>query len=106
MPDHVRLDVLRVLHAQPAITQRALAARLKVSLGRANAALKLLVFEGYLVIERLKQGNRQSGRRYVLTPAGISAMKQLAESQLQRHQRECRMLKREIKAMSTYLTDE
>ena len=67
--DELRLSVIRILEENPDVTQRELAKRLGISLGRINYCLKALVEVGYVKTARL--GVQKVGYAYILTPSGI-----------------------------------
>ena len=57
--DELRLRVLRALEANPELSQRQLAARLGVSLGGVNYALKALMERGFVKADNFrKSGNK------------------------------------------------
>ena len=71
-PKDVRaLDVLRALEAEPEVTQRELASRIDLSLGRTNYVLKALIEKGLVKVENFSESPNKLGYMYLLTPEGM-----------------------------------
>ena len=66
--DELRLRVLRALEANPELSQRQLAAKLGVSLGGVNYALKALVERGFVKADNFRKSDNKVAYLYVLTP--------------------------------------
>mgnify|MGYP001487174764 CR=1 FL=1 len=75
--DELRLSVIRIIEENPDITQRELAKRLGISLGRINYCLKALVEVGYVKTARFRRSKKKLGYAYILTPSGIRAKSQI-----------------------------
>lgn len=88
--------VLRILEAEPDISQRALADRLGVSLGGLNYCLKALVDKGFVKLENFSNSRHKFGYVYLLTPAGLAEKAALTGRFLKRKMREYERLKAEI----------
>ena len=69
---------MRLLEANPEMTQRELAQALGVSLGAANYCLKALVEKGWLKLGNFHNNRNKLGYLYLLTPMGFVAKTQLA----------------------------
>jgi EPS-associated MarR family transcriptional regulator len=67
---HYRL--LRILNEAPDIQQRALAARMGVSLGKVNYCLAELTAKGWIKVKRLNAMSKKA-YLYQLTPQGLEA---------------------------------
>jgi len=91
-----QLDAMRLLEANPEMTQRELAKALGVSLGAANYCLKALVEKGWLKLENFQNNPNKIGYLYLLTPTGMTAKTQLAARFLRRKLAEYEALKAEI----------
>ena len=89
-------EILYLLESEPEITQRELARRMGVSVGRTNYCLRALAGRGWLKLERFRQAERKGRYIYVLTPSGIAERKRLAERFLQRKRAEYDHLKAQI----------
>lgn len=93
----IRMRILRILEsADHEITQREMARRLGISLGKTNYCLAGLVEKGYIRIQRFKNSNNKAAYAYTLTPKGIRERIRLTVSFLGRKMREYELLKHEI----------
>ena len=97
--DELRLRVLRVLEANPELSQRQLAAELGVSLGGVNYALKALIERGFVKVDNFRRSGSKAAYLYVLTPKGIAEKSSLATAFLGRKLEEYEMLRQEIEAL-------
>ena len=97
--DELRLRVLRALEANPELSQRQLAAKLGVSLGGVNYALKALMERGSVKANNFRKSGRKAAYLYVLTPKGVVEKTSLAAAFLGRKLEEYEVLKREIEAL-------
>ena len=64
-------EILRVIVNQPKSTQRDLAKRLNLSLGKVNYCIKALKQKGYIKIKNFKKNPNKISYAYILTPKGI-----------------------------------
>ena len=101
--DELRLSVIRLLEENPDITQRELAKRLGISLGRINYSLKALVEVGYVKTARFRRSKNKFGYAYVLTPSGIRAKSQIMARFLSHKMREHEALIVEIETLTREL---
>ena len=97
--DELRLRVLRALEADPELSQRQLAAKLGVSLGGVNYALKALMERGFVKAGNFRKSGRKVAYLYVLTPQGIVEKTSLAAAFLGRKLEEYEVLRQEIEAL-------
>ena len=97
--DELRLRVLRALEADPELSQRQLAAKLGVSLGGVNYALKALMERGFVEAGNFRKSGRKVAFLYVLTPQGIVEKTSLAAAFLGRKLEEYAVLRQEIEAL-------
>ena len=101
--DELRLSVIRLLEENPDITQRELAKRLGISLGRINYCLKALVEVGYVKTARFRRSKKKMGYAYILTPSGIRAKSQIMARFLLHKMREHKTLIAEIETLTREL---
>ena len=94
-----QLSALRLLDANPDMTQRQLAHALGVSVGSANYCLKALVEKGWVKLENFQSNPNKLGYLYLLTPAGVAAKTQLTARFLKRKLHEYDDLKAEIETL-------
>jgi len=67
------LKVLREIKESPELTQREIAARLGISVGKTNFLIKSLIGKGYVKATNFKNSNNKSAYLYYLTPRGMEA---------------------------------
>ena len=65
------LKVLRLLEANPHLSQRDLAGALGVSLGKTNYCLKALLGKGFIKMQSFTKSPNKLAYAYLLTPTGI-----------------------------------
>lgn len=94
--EDAHLRVLQLLHQQPDLSQRQLAARLGISLGKANYLLRALLDRGAIKARNFRNSQNKLAYAYLLTPAGLAQKAALAQGYLQRKIVEYEALKAEI----------
>jgi len=63
--------LLKTLEENPGLSQRDLAKKLGVSLGKINFCLNALVAKGSLKINNFRNSNNKLAYAYLLTPSGV-----------------------------------
>ena len=71
LTDEYRYKILKLIEAQPEISQRELAQALGISLGKANFCLKALIDVGLLKVTNFRNSKNKLAYMYLLTPSGI-----------------------------------
>jgi len=99
MSDERQLNALRLLEANPEMTQRELAQALGVSVGAANYCLKALVEKGWVKLENFQNNPNKLGYLYLLTPMGMAAKTTLTARFLRRKLAEYEALRAEIEQL-------
>jgi EPS-associated MarR family transcriptional regulator len=94
--DGVHLKALQELSREETLSQRDLAGRLGLSLGRANFIVNSLIDKGLLKARRFKNSRNKLAYRYVLTPEGLSEKLAVTRRFLQFKLDEHERLQREI----------
>jgi EPS-associated MarR family transcriptional regulator len=97
--ENTRFTALRLLQANPKMTQRELAQALGVSLGKANYCLKALLDKGLLKVHKFQSSQRKLAYVYLLTPSGIAEKAALTSRFLQYKIAEFEALKAEIESL-------
>jgi EPS-associated MarR family transcriptional regulator len=69
--DAASLQVLRLLEADPSLTQRGLSRALGLSLGRTHYVLHALLDRGLIKMRNFKRSDRKLAYAYLLTPEGL-----------------------------------
>ena len=96
-----RFRILKLLADEPDLTQRELAVRLGVSLGKSNYLLKALMEKGLIKLGNFQRSESKLRYVYLLTPAGIRERIRLASAYLARKEAEYDALKSEIKELKS-----
>lgn len=91
-----RFRILKLLADEPDLTQRELASRLGVSLGKSNYLLRAMIEKGLVKIGNFRRAEKKLRYVYLLTPAGIRERARLASAYLARKEAEHDALKAEI----------
>ena len=97
--DENTLKALKILEANPELTQRELAAELGVSLGKTHYLVKSLVDIGLVKLDNFQRSNNKWGYAYLLTPAGVAEKAAITVRFLARKQEEYKRLEREIQEL-------
>ena len=71
LTDEYRYKILKILEANPEISQRDLARALGISLGRTNFCLKALIERGLLKATNFRNSSNKLAYMYFLTPKGL-----------------------------------
>jgi len=95
------LKVLRLLEANPRLSQRELADALGVSLGKTNYCLQALLGKGYIKMQSFRKSPNKLAYAYLLTPAGIAEKAGLTVRFLARKLAEYESLTLEIEALKS-----
>jgi len=101
MDDEIHYQILKLLQEQPDMSQRDLAARLGVSLGKTNYCLKELVKKGIVKAGRFSSNPDKRVYAYLLTPRGIKEKANLTVRFLQRKMHEYERIKEEIATLKS-----
>tara|TARA_R110001606_G_scaffold389553_1_gene555782 strand:- start:36937 stop:37257 length:321 start_codon:yes stop_codon:yes gene_type:complete len=99
LTDEYRYKILKELQQDPDISQRELARRLAISLGKANFCLKALIEKGLVKADNFKKSTSKAGYLYLLTPKGIEEKVSLTQRFLQRKLKEHEVLEKEIEQL-------
>ena len=99
MEDEVHYKLLKVLEENPGVTQRELAARLGISLGKANYCLRAVVEKGWVKMDNFRRNPNKVAYVYLLTPSGIEEKARITVRFLKRKMEEFDALKVEIEQL-------
>jgi len=99
LSEDLRYKLLKLLAEEPQISQRDLASRLGISVGKANYCMSALVEKGLVKINNFRRANNKLAYAYLLTPRGIEEKASVAVSFLQRKMREYGELQQEIESL-------
>ncbi|BAL97461.1 hypothetical protein RGE_41250 [Rubrivivax gelatinosus IL144] len=101
--DETDLQVLRQLFATPDDSQRALAARLGISVGKLNYCLQALIAKGWVKVNNFRHSNNKLAYTYLLTTRGMHAKFSLTRSFIERKEEEFEALQIEIRDLKREL---
>lgn len=97
LTDEYRYKILKLVEANPEISQRELASQLGVSLGKANFCLKALVNVGLLKVSNFRNSNNKLAYMYLLTPSAIeqraTITKQFLKLKMDEYEHLCLVIK-------------
>ena len=99
--DENHLKVLRLLQANPHLSQRDLASAMGVSLGKTNYCLKALLDKGFIKMQSFNKSPNKLAYAYLLTPTGITEKAGLTVRFLARKVAEFDSLTLEIEALKS-----
>lgn len=69
--ESAKLEVLRLLEADPSMTQRSLSQALGLSLGKTHYMLHALLEKGWVKVHNFRRADNKLAYAYLLTPKGI-----------------------------------
>jgi EPS-associated MarR family transcriptional regulator len=98
-PTELDLQLLQALDQAPAASQRSLAARLGISVGKVNFCLRALVDKGWVKAQNFRRSDNKWAYAYLLTPHGVRARMALTRDFLKRKEAEFEALRLQIHAM-------
>ncbi len=99
LTDEYRYKILKLVEAQPEISQRELAKNLGVSLGKTNFCLKALIDIGLIKASNFRNSQNKLAYMYLLTPTGIEAKSAITLRFLKSKMHEYEILQAEINAL-------
>lgn len=88
--------LLKTLEDNPDLSQRDLAKRLGISLGKVNFCLNALVGKGFLKVGSFRNSNNKLAYAYLLTPHGVEQKARMTVKFLQIKIQEYERLRTEI----------
>jgi len=101
--EDARLRALRLIEANPKITQRQMADELGISLGATHYMLRALAARGLVKMSRFSASTNKQAYIYILTPRGLAEKSAIAARFLTRKRAEYEALRIEIEALGEEL---
>jgi EPS-associated MarR family transcriptional regulator len=101
LDEEARYKVMRLLQANPAMSQREVARQLGMSVGKVNYCLKALMRRGWIKAANFKNSNNKAAYMYLLTPRGVEEKASLTVRFLRIKIDEYERLRAEIEEMRT-----
>lgn len=96
MKDEIAYKLLKLIESEPHLSQREIAQKMGVSLGKTNYCLKALIDKGFIKLQNFYNNNKKSAYIYFLTPKGIEEKAEVTYRFLQRKIDEYEKIKVEI----------
>lgn len=104
MDNEARYRVLRLIEEHPRLTQRELAERLGISLGKVNYCLRALIDRGFVKARNFKNIERKLQYAYALTPKGVQERTRVALEFLRRKADEFDEIQDELERLQAQLS--
>ena len=92
----INYGLLKTLQANPELSQRELARRLGVSLGKVNFCLNALIEKGCVKVDNFRNSDNKLAYAYLLTPNGVEQKARLTVEFLQIKSQQYQQLRGEI----------
>ena len=102
--EEAHLRILKIVDAEPDISQRQLAERLGVSWGKTNFLIKALLEKGLIKAGNFRRAENKFQYMYLLTPKGIGEKVRMTRAYLTRKEVEYEALQAEIQALKREMT--
>src|SRR5690348_3565769 len=96
LAEEMRFKLMRLLEANPTMSQREAARELGISVGKINYCVQALIRKGWVKATRFKNSRNKAAYIYLLTPRGIEGKAGLTLKFLHIKMREYEMLRTEI----------
>jgi len=96
LTDEFRYKILKALQVEPDLSQRELARRLGISVGKVNFCIQALITKGLVKASNFKKSSNKIGYLYLLTPKGLEDKGVLTKVFLKRKLKEYEELEKEI----------
>jgi EPS-associated MarR family transcriptional regulator len=99
LSDELRYKLLKLLDANPALSQRDLARELGLSLGKVNFCMRALIERGSVKATNFTNSKNRKAYMYLLTPRGIEEKARMTARFLKLKMREYELLRKEIEEL-------
>ena len=99
LDEATRYDLLKALEENPSLSQRDLANRLGISLGKVNFCLRALVDKGCIKVNNFRNSHNKLAYAYFLTPRGMAEKANMTVTFLRYKMQEYDRLRAEIEAL-------
>lgn len=99
LDDTTSYNLLKTLEANPDLSQRDLAKRMGISLGKVNFCLKALIGKGCLKVSNFRNSQNKLAYAYLLTPHGVEHKTRMTVEFLKIKTQEYERLRMEIEEL-------
>lgn len=106
MQDDTRYYLLKHIHQNPNISQRELAAKAGISLGKTNYCLRALIEKGLVKADNFRKNSKKISYLYMLTPQGLEEKTKVTYRFWKSKQKEYEQLKAELEDLSQEVQEE
>ena len=101
LKDEIAYKLLKLIEEEPHLSQREIAQKMGVSLGKTNYCLKALIDKGFIKLQNFYNNKKKSAYIYFLTPKGIEEKAAVTYRFLQRKIEEYEKIKVEIENLKS-----
>jgi EPS-associated MarR family transcriptional regulator len=98
-------QILRAISRNPCVSQREIALKNRISLGKVNYAIKSLIEKGYVKILNFQGSKNKRKYMYILTPTGMFEKAKLTSDFLKWKMEEYERIKKEIEELEEDIND-
>jgi len=102
----IQHKILGILAENPNISQRELADKLGVSLGKTNYCLKAIIEKGLIKVKNFRSSKNKLACAYYLTPKGFEEKTRITIEYIKRKILEYESIKREIQELQSQAKNE
>lgn len=102
----IQYRLLKILSKDPNFTQREMAKKMGISLGKVNYCLSELAKKVFIKISRFKSSRNKIRYIYILTPRGLEEKARLTLSFLKRKTLEYKEISRQIRDLAREVEEE
>jgi len=99
LDENTHYGLLKTLEENPSLSQRDMAKRLGISLGKVNFCLNALVAKGLLKVNNFRNSDNKLAYAYLLTPRGVEEKARMTVLFLKHKMQEYERLRAEIEAL-------
>jgi len=99
----IRYKILKLLAGESNLSQRAMATKMGISLGKTNYVLSELAAKGIIKMKRLKNAPQKIPYAYILTPRGLEQKAKITARFLKHKMAEYEAIKDQIKDITKEL---
>ena len=96
MQDETTYKLMKLIEESPHLSQREIAQRMGISLGKANYCLKALIEKGFVKAKNFYNAKQKTPYMYNLTPSGLEEKTRVSFRFLKRKMQEYEEIKVEI----------
>ena len=102
----IRYRLFKILSDDPDLTQREIAQRMGISLGKTNYCIAEFVKRGFITMQRFGESKTKFRYLYTLTPRGIEERGRLAIQFLRRKLQKYEQIKQQIQELGRDIQNE